>query len=175
MRRELSGFTGKGYDKGRSVAWQMLWVISSRLVVERTWCPPSLRCVVLRLFGAKIGRSVLIRHHVSIHWPWKLEIADNVWIGVDTWLLNLEKISIGSDVCISQGAFICTGSHDVRSPTFEFDNAPVTIEDGAWISARATILRGVTIGENSVIGATALVTKSVAKDAIVLAPRGVTL
>ena len=169
--RDLAGFTGVGYDKGRNIVRQALWVATSSLVIERTWCPARLRVGILRAFGATIGRGVHIRQHVRIHWPWKLTIADNAWIGVDAWLLNLEPITIGSNVCISQGVFLCTGSHDHRSPTFEFDNAPIVIEDGAWVAARATVLRGVTVGAGAIVGATALVTKSVPAGARVLAPR----
>jgi putative colanic acid biosynthesis acetyltransferase WcaF len=68
---------------------------------------------------------------------------------------------------------LCTGSHDRRSPTFEFNNAPIRIEDGAWIAARATVLRGTSIGCNAVVGATALVTSDVAPNAVVLAPHAV--
>jgi putative colanic acid biosynthesis acetyltransferase WcaF len=67
--------------------------------------------------------------------------------------------------------FLCTGSHDRRSPTFEFDNAPIVIQDGAWVAARATVLRGCTIGHDSVVGAGALVTADVEPHALVLAPR----
>lgn len=169
-QRDLAGFTGSGYDKGRNVVWQALWVAASSLVVERIWCPARLRVIVLRAFGAKIGTGVYIRQHVRIHWPWKVTIADNVWIGVDSWLLNLEPITIGSNVCISQGVFLCTGSHDHRSPTFEFDNAPIVIKDGAWIAARATVLRGVTIGAGALVGACALVARSVEAGSTVLAP-----
>jgi putative colanic acid biosynthesis acetyltransferase WcaF len=169
MTRDLAGFTGAGYNKGRNKLWQAAWVAASSLVFERTWCPPKLRILVLRAFGADIGSGVLIRQHVRIHWPWKLRIADNVWIGVDAWLLNLEHITIGSNVCISQGAFLCTGSHDYRSPTFEFDNAPIVIEDGAWIAARATVLRGVTVGADALVGATTLLTKSIPPGAKALA------
>ena len=170
--RDLAGFTGLGYNKGRNIIWQSLWVATSSLVVERTWCPSSLRVAILKAFGATIGRGVLIRQRVRIHWPWKLTIADHVWIGVDAWLLNLEPITIGSNVCISQGAFLCTGSHDHRSPTFEFDNGPIVVEDGAWIATRATVLRGVTIGAGAVVGAGALITQSLARGSTALAPRG---
>lgn len=167
--RALAGFTGAGYDKGRGILWQALWVATSSLAVERTWCPAKLRIIILRLFGAEIGRGVNIRQHVRVHWPWKLRVADDVWIGVDAWLLNLEPITIGSNVCISQGVFLCTGSHDHRSPTFEFDNAPIVIEDGVWVAARATVLRGVTIRKGALIGATALVSKDVPERAKMLA------
>ena len=168
--RNLAGFTGENYAKGRNFVWQAMWVATSSLIFERSWCPAALRVVILRSFGAKIGKGVLIRRHVKVHWPWKLTIADNVWIGVEAWILNLEHVEIGSNVCISQGAFLCTGSHDSRSPTFEFDNAPISVGDGAWIAARATVLRGVTIGREAVVGATALVPKSVPDGARVYAP-----
>ncbi len=87
------------------------------------------------------------------------------------WILNLEPVTIGHDVCISQGVFLCTGSHDRHSPTFEFDNAPIVVADGAWVAARATVLRGVTIGRDAVVGATALVTKDLEDGAVALAPR----
>ncbi|WP_241977410.1 MULTISPECIES: DapH/DapD/GlmU-related protein [unclassified Cryobacterium] len=126
---------------------------------------------LLRLFGATIGDNVLIRHRVRIHWPWKLVVGDNSWIGEEVWILNLEPVIIGSDVCISQGVMLCTGSHDRTSQTFEFDNAPIIVEDGAWIAARATVLRGSRIGHDSVIGATALVSGKVPAGAFLRAPR----
>lgn len=169
--RRLSGFTGAGYDKGRLKPVQALWVLASIMFVERTWCPSSLRVMILRIFGAEIGNGVIIRNRVRVHWPWKLTIGNDVWIGVDSWLLNLEPIHIGSDVCISQGAFLCTGSHRADSPTFEYDNAPITVRDGAWIAARATVLRGVTIGQRAVVGAGALVVQDVPAGARALAPK----
>ena len=103
-----------------------------------------------------------IRHRVRVLWPWKLSIGDGTWIGEGAWLLNLEPISIGANVCISQEAFLCTGSHDHASGTFEFDNGPITVEDGAWIAAQALVLRGTTIGEGALVGARAVVRRTVA-------------
>jgi putative colanic acid biosynthesis acetyltransferase WcaF len=137
----------------------------------RWWCPARLRVFILRVFGATIGDDVLVRHRVRVHWPWKLCIGDHSWVGEGTWILNLEPVTIGENVCVSQDVFVCTGSHDRHSPTFEFDNGPITIEDGAWVAARATILRGVTIGARATIGAAALVVRDVAPDDLVLAPR----
>ncbi|TFC94255.1 putative colanic acid biosynthesis acetyltransferase [Cryobacterium breve] len=170
-RRNLAGFSGAGYERGRNPIWQVAWLLVSGLVVVRWWCPPRLRVVLLRLFGATVGDNVLIRHRVRIHWPWKLVVGDNSWIGEEVWILNLEPVVIGSDVCISQGVLLCTGSHDRTSQTFEFDNAPIVVEDGAWIAARATVLRGSRIGHDSVIGATALVTGNVPARAVLRAPR----
>lgn len=171
--RDLAGFAGTGYDKGKGVLSQALWVVTSSCVLEKVWFPSSMRVKVLRAFGAHIGDDVLIRHGVRVHWPWKLSVGDHVWIGVDAWILNLEPVTLGSNVCISQGALLCTGSHDAGSPTFEFDNAPIDIRDGAWIAARATVLRGVTVGEGAVVGAAALVVKDIPPNARVVAPAAV--
>jgi len=166
--RNLGGFTGAGYDKGRGLVTQASWLTVDRVVFRRVWCPASLRVKILRWFGASIGSGVLVRHDVQIHWPWKLTIGDNSWLGAGSWLLNLEPITIGSNVCISQGAFLCTGSHDRHSPTFEFDNGPIVIGDGVWIATRATVLRGVTVGAGSVVGACVLVTKDLPQMTTVL-------
>ena len=83
-----------------------------------------------------------IRHRVRVQWPWKLSIGDDCWIGEGVWLLNLEPITVEHDVCLSQEAFICTGCHRHRDPAFEFDNGPIAIGAGAWVAARATVLRG---------------------------------
>jgi putative colanic acid biosynthesis acetyltransferase WcaF len=79
-------------------------------------------------------------------WPWKLTVGENTWIGEDAWILNLEPVTIGHDVCISQGVFVCAGSHDMTSATFEYDNGPIAIGDEVWVGAQAMILRGVTVG-----------------------------
>lgn len=166
---DLAGFTGVGYDKGRNRAWQVAWMLVSDLVFVRWWCPRRFRVAILRAFGATIGENVLVRHRVRVHWPWKLAVGDNSWVGEEAWILNLERVTIGRDVCLSQGVLLCTGSHDRRSRTFDFDNAPIVIEDRAWIAARATVLRGVTVGTQALIGATALVTRSVAPGHVALA------
>ncbi|WP_280825263.1 WcaF family extracellular polysaccharide biosynthesis acetyltransferase [Mycobacterium sp. OTB74] len=168
--RSLAARRGRPYEKGRGFAAQALWVMVSTLVFTQVWCPNRLRIALLRWFGADIGEGVLIKHRVRVHWPWRLTMGDNSWVGTDAELYNLAEIVIGSDVCISQHAYVCTGSHDRHSPTFEFDNAPIVLEDGVWLCARSTVLRGVTIGANSVVAATALVTRDVPPNSIVRPP-----
>lgn len=167
-RWDLSGCTG--YDKGRGFVHQVLWLAVSGLIFVRWWCPPSLRVKILRAFGAEIGEGVYIKPRVRIHWPWRLSVGDHSWIGEDAWILNLVQVTIGRQSIISQSALLCSGSHDMHSPTFELDNAPIVIGDGTWIAARATVLRGVTVGDNAVVGAGALVAKDVPDGEIVLAP-----
>jgi putative colanic acid biosynthesis acetyltransferase WcaF len=170
-RFSLRDFTGANYDKGRPFLVQLLWMVVSRGLTMQWWCPIRLRLFVLRAFGARIGAGTLIRHDVKIHWPWKLEIGHDTWIGEEVWILNLEPVVIGSNTCISQAVLLCTGSHDRFSPTFEFDNAPIFIGDSVWVAARATVLRGVRIDDGATIGATALVTGDVAEGATILPPR----
>lgn len=169
-RFDLAGFTGAGYDRGGSAARQVAWLVVSGLVLNHWWCPLSLRAAVLRAFGARIADGVHIRHRVRIHWPWKLTVGENSWIGEGAWVLNLEPVTIGANTCVSQDVLLCTGSHRQDSPTFEFDNAPIRIGDGVWIGARATVLRGTSIGDNATVGACALVVKDVAAGETVLAP-----
>lgn len=172
MRRNLAGFTGANYDKGRGRLWQVAWLVLQSTAFQRWWFPARLRVVALRVFGATIGEDVLIRHRVRIHWPWKLTVGDASWIGEGVWILNLEPVTIGSDVCVSQDVLLCTGSHDRRSPTFEFDNGPIVVGDGSWLGLRSILLRGVTVGCDVVVGATVLITSDVADGSIVLSPRG---
>ncbi|MGV9860913.1 putative colanic acid biosynthesis acetyltransferase [Gordonia sp. NPDC003425] len=165
----LRDFTGRGYDKGRPFSIQALWMLI-RSPLSRWWVPNRVRIGVLRAFGARIGKGTLIRHDVRIHWPWKLEIGDDTWIGERAWILNLEPVIIGSNTCISQDVLLCTGSHDRKSSSFEFDNGAIVVDDSVWVAIRATVLRGVTLGEGAVIGATALVARDVPPGGVVLAP-----
>ena len=173
VRRHLAGFTGAGYDKGRNKLWQAAWFATSNLVFQKWWLPVRLRPALLRLFGAQIGRNVFIRHRVRVHWPWKLAVGNDCWIGEDAWLLNLEPITIGDDVCISQAAFLCTGSHRWDSPTFEFDNSAIIIEDGAWIAAKASVLRGTTVRAGAIVAAHALAVRNVQAGQKIIAPNSV--
>jgi putative colanic acid biosynthesis acetyltransferase WcaF len=154
--RDLSAFTGAGYDKGRSRLWQAAWFATMNLVFAKWWLPPRFRPAILRAFGAQVGERVLIRHRVRVLWPWKLKIGDDCWIGEGAWLLNLEPIVIEDDVCLSQESMLCTGSHRAGDPAFEFDNAPIRIGRGAWVAARATVLRGTTVDAGEVVGSHAV-------------------
>lgn len=164
--RNLAAFTTAGYDRGRSLPWQVLWVVTSRMVFQAWWLPARLRPGILRFFGADIAKGVLIRERVRVHWPWKLRVGRNSWIGEGAWLLNLEPITIGDDVCVSQEALLCTGSHKRYDPAFGYDNGPIVIENGAWIATRAIILRGVVVGAEAVVPAGATVSSSVPSGAL---------
>jgi putative colanic acid biosynthesis acetyltransferase WcaF len=115
---------------------------------------------MLRLFGAQIGTNVRIRNRTRIHFPWNLQVGNDCWIGEEVWFINHEKVTIGSNVCISQRSIICSGGHDYRSASLEYAHKPIEIKDGAWICLDAKVLAGVTIGECSVVSAGEVVRKS---------------
>jgi putative colanic acid biosynthesis acetyltransferase WcaF len=158
---DLSTFSSRDFDRGASRVKEGLWIICSNLLFRTKWPMPSaLRCFFLRLFGAKIGRAVVIRSGVHITFPWRLTIGNHVWIGEDVRILNLADVTIGSNVCISQQAFLCTGNHDYKKPTFDLITKPIEIADSVWIAARAFIAPGVKIDANNIIRAGSVVTKS---------------
>jgi putative colanic acid biosynthesis acetyltransferase WcaF len=161
--RKLSQFTQVGYKKGKSYVVQALWFATLNLLFVRWWMPRKFRPVILRLFGAKIGQNVFIRHNIRILWPWKLEIGNDCWLGEDLWILNLEPVKIGNDVCLSQGVMLCTGSHDFKSTSFGYRNAPIVIEDGVWLAVQVLVLPGVTVGRGSTILARNTISKNVSQ------------
>lgn len=160
MPVDLSAYSAAHFDRGASKGREFLWLLIS-LVLFRL-CPISLsplKRAVLRAFGARIGRNVTIKPQVKITFPWKLDIGDHVWLGEECWLLNLERIAIGSHVCISQRAFLCTGSHNYKLPTFDLITQPIVVEDGAWIGAGCWVGPGVTVGNHAVLAAGAVAAK----------------
>ena len=169
VTRHLRGFTGAGYDRGRPLLTQAAWYAVLHLLFVKWWFPARWRPPLLRLFGARVGQRVLIRRGVRIHWPWKLSVGDDVWIGEDAWILNLEPVTIGHDCCVSQSALLCTGSHQRHTATFEFDNGPIRLEPGSWIAARAVVLRGVTVGRGAVVGAGAVAHQDLAPGRVLTA------
>lgn len=160
--RHLAAYDRTRLDAGRGKAWRAAWYFSSLLIFENGWLPCSrVKTFMLRRFGARIGDGVVIKPHVRIKFPWRLVVGDHCWIGQDVWIDNLAMIQLDDNICLSQGAYLCTGSHDHRSSEFELITRPIHIADGAWVGARAIVLPGVTIGREAVIAAGAVVNRDV--------------
>lgn len=153
-RVDLSTFDNSWYDPGRGRAVRAIWYGVNLLVFASSVVPFSgPKRWLLRLFGAKVGRDVVIKPRVNIKYPWRVEIGDNAWIGEGVWLDSLTTIRIGSHCCISQGAYLCTGSHDWHSSSFDLIVKPITLEQGVWICCRALVLGGVTLADHSILAA----------------------
>jgi putative colanic acid biosynthesis acetyltransferase WcaF len=161
MNRDLSKYSSANFDRGASRLKEALWwLVRATIFLSPLPFPSSLKVALLRLFGAKVGEGVVIRPGCSITFPWRFRCGDHVWLGEDVLILSLAEVNIGSHSCISQRAFICTGSHDYRKETFDLITKPILLEKSVWISANAFVGPGVTIGEGTVVAALSSVTKS---------------
>lgn len=140
----------------------------SLIVFQSGWFPfYGVKRWLLRVFGASVGRGVVLKPHVRIKFPWCCQLGNDCWIGEDVWIDNLANVQIANDVCLSQGAYLCTGSHDHRSTTFDLIVKPIVIEEQAWVAARSVVLQGVTIGQGAVVAAGSVVTGDVESGMIV--------
>ena len=147
------------FNKFARLGWNVFYVLLFRFLggpVFRYW-----RSFALRLWGAKIGRRCAISASAKIWAPWNLEVGDYVAIGPRAEIYDVDKIVIGSNMTVSQDAYLCTASHDISQLKKPLVTKPIKLGDSAWIAARAIVLPGVTIGEGAVVAAGAVVTKDV--------------
>lgn len=148
-------------DKGRGFVTRALWHFVNALVLQNPFNPSSgSKRVALKMFGAKLGKGCIFKPGISVKSPWHLQMGDNCWIGERSWIDSLAPVKMGNNVCLSQEVYVCCGNHDWTDPAFGKQVLPVTIEDGAWVATRATLLPGVIIGTHSVVAAGAVVSKS---------------
>jgi putative colanic acid biosynthesis acetyltransferase WcaF len=164
----LEVYDNSDFDRGAPRLEEAAWVVVRWLFFQTSFpWPSTLRIELLRLFGAKIGRGVVIRANVNISFPWRLTIGNHVWIGEDVGILTLAPVTIESNVCISQRAYLCTGSHDFRRQDFKLRVAPITVHEGSWIAAACFIAPGVEIGPDAVVSAGSVVFEDVAAGTLV--------
>lgn len=123
--------------------------------------PSALRVAWLRAFGAKVGQGVVVRSYVNVTFPWRLTIGDHVWLGEEVLILSLAPVVIESHVCISQRAFLCTGSHNFRAPKFDLITKPIVIRQGSWVAAQAFVAPGIEVGPGSMVSAGSIVLQDV--------------
>lgn len=116
---------------------------------------------LLRIFGAKIHKTAKVYSTAKIYYPANLIMEEYACIASDVDCYNVAPIHIKANTTVSQGAYLCTASHDISDPQLPLITAPITIEDQAWICADAFIGMGVTVGEGAVVGARAAVFKDV--------------
>lgn len=156
----LDTFSTGNFDKGAGFIKQILWYFVNALIVRASWNPfMGIKIALLKAFGAKIGKGLIIKNNVCIKFPWKLTIGDYVWLGENCWIDNLDEVTIGNHVCISQGALLLTGNHDYTLTSFDYRNAPIIIEEGAWIGAKTVVCPGVTVHSHAILTVGSIINK----------------
>ncbi|MEA2041204.1 MAG: WcaF family extracellular polysaccharide biosynthesis acetyltransferase [Bacteroidota bacterium] len=141
---DLSTFDNSDYNPGAGLPERVLWYFVNACFFTSRWLPISrFKVFLLKLFGAKIGKGVVIKPAVNIKYPWHLTIGNHVWIGENVWIDNLDKVSIGSHTTLSQGVMLLCGNHNYKSPSFDLITGAITLEDGVWIGAKSLVGPGV--------------------------------
>ena len=148
----LDLFNNAWYLPGGNILSRFFWYFTDILFYLNPLMPISrIKVILLKLFGAKIGRGVIIKPNVNIKYPWLLNIGDNVWIGEKVWIDNLSLVVIGSNVCISQGALLLTGNHNYKKKAFDLILGSIVLEEGVWIGANAAVCPNVICKSHSIL------------------------
>lgn len=158
--------TPKGFRGKSKLTVQLWWFVQSTLFAFSPRFMYGLRRFLLRCFGAKIGKGVIIRPTSKITYPWKISIGDYSWIGDNVVLYSLGEIEIGNNTVISQRSYICTGSHDYNSESFDIYSKKITIGDKCWLATDVYVAPSVTIGDFTIVGARSSVFSNLAPNKI---------
>ena len=145
------------------VGWTIGWLVLARFT------PPPLhgwRRMILRAFGARVGKGARVHASVAIWHPANLDLGERVLIGPGVRLYNQGRIAIGPDTVISQRAHLCASSHDVNDPLFQLVLRPITVGPQCWVAAEAFVGPGVTMAARSVLGARGVLLRDSEEDGI---------
>ena len=158
---DLSKYNNSEFNVGAGLLKRLVWYVLNALLFHSWLFPISgAKCRILRSFGAKMGRGVVIKPRVNIKYPWNIEIGDYVWLGEGSWLDSLVNIKIGSNVCISQDAYLLTGNHDYKDPHVGLITKNIIIEDGVWVGAKAVVCPGSIMKQGSILTVGSILTGS---------------
>lgn len=152
MGVDLSKYNNDWYSIGASKVTLIFWFFFKILIFMNPLFPfMGIKVMLLRMFGAKVGKGLVIKTSVNIKFPWHLIIGDHVWIGERVWIENQSTVVIGNNVCLSQGATFMTGNHNYKKTTFDLIVKGITLEDGVWIGCNAIVCPGVHCSSHSVL------------------------
>ena len=145
----------------REYLGRLLWSVVSPLF---RWSPRPFfawRRMLLRAFGARVGRGVHIDPSARIEIPWMLRVGDHAAIGAQVWVYCLGLVQIGERATVSHRAHLCAGTHDYTDPVLPLVRAGLSIGADAWICSDAFIGPGISVGEGAVVGAGSVVMRDV--------------
>ncbi|WP_428328399.1 putative colanic acid biosynthesis acetyltransferase [Mucilaginibacter sp.] len=161
QQTDLSTYNNFPFNPGGSAVKRVLWYYLNALFLKTSLLPSnSFKTFLLRLFGARIGKSVTIKPGVNVKYPWHLTIGNHTWIGENVWIDCLVPITIGNNVCLSQGAILLTGSHNYKKTSFDLITKSIILEDGVWIGAAAMVTPGITAASHAVLTSGSVATKN---------------
>jgi len=144
------------FQKFRYAFWLL---ISNIFFLTNIPYPNFIKVFILKCFGCKVGKNVVIKPWVKIKFPWMLSLGNAVWLGESVWIDNISEIIIGNNVCISQGTLLITGNHNYSTESFELISKSIIIEDGVWICAKCIVIGGVIIQSHAVLSINSLASK----------------
>jgi len=155
---DLASFNNAWYQPGSKLK-RALWYCCNALLFHTAWFPLSRpKITLLRLFGAKIGKGVVLKPRVNIKYPWFLSIGDHCWIGEGVWIDCLAEVRLESHVCLSQEALILSGNHNYKTSSFDLMLQPIRLKQGAWVGARSLVLQGTVMETHAVLTAGSVAT-----------------
>jgi putative colanic acid biosynthesis acetyltransferase WcaF len=136
-------------NKLRRLVWEWAWLIGFRFT-PRFMAP--WRRFLLRLFGGRIGKGVLVYPTCKVWAPWNLEMKDFSVLGPYVDCCCADKITVGESTTVSQYTYLCSAGHSIDDTSMALVTAPIVIGDRAWVCADVFIAPGVTVGEGAVVG-----------------------
>ncbi|MCC6181128.1 MAG: colanic acid biosynthesis acetyltransferase WcaF [Bacteroidia bacterium] len=151
LKTDLSKYNNDWYKKGGNPFKRLLWYIINATFFNSPFPIISVKCFLLKMFGARIGKHVVIKPYVNIKYPWNLSVGNYVWIGERVWIDNLGFVVIHDNSCVSQGAMLLCGNHHYKKSAFDLIVGNITIEEGAWVGAQAVVCPGVKVGSHAVL------------------------
>ncbi len=160
-KTDLSIYNNDFYSPGKNLVIRGLWYLTNVLFFLNPLNPFStIKVILLRSFGALVGKGVIIKPSVNIKYPWRLKIGNYVWIGEGVWIDNLDDVEIGNNCCLSQAALLLTGNHNYKKRTFDLITGKIILEDGVWIGAKSIVGPGVICQSHSVLSAGSLISNT---------------
>lgn len=154
--RRLRDYIVDKSDRGRNRLWMVTW-LGVGAVLRSGVGGTVLRTRLLRAFGARVGAGCDIHRSFRVHFPWKLDLANDVRIDRDVWIINPEPVTIGAHCSLGRRTVICSGGHDHRSPTFTRTSESVVISDRCHLGNGVTVLKGVVLQPGAQVPAGAVV------------------